>query len=256
MRNNPRITNVINYVRSFFTREEPEDQVQTEDNNNEDNRATERSSRIFGIINNLSQNQLRMILRRDDNDSEESEGRHYYYLDDEADSHDELNNPTDDEEYIDFRAYPLAINWDDIKDEKSDAYTFYDKYGYFGANIYSQFNDIISFSSSRFETQIIEEYTNLKSNEDITQFINKLPQLEKVRTLLYKNMFNKKEIVMIKIYFDILGNFYEKNDHPLFKVYGFNVRFWFMNLCLQICCFIQFYRIRKFYTFMRSLMGA
>jgi hypothetical protein len=42
--------------------------------------------------------------------------------------------------------------------------------------------------------------------------------------LLYKNMRLKKELVLMKIYFDILENYYLNYDFPYFKV--------ILSLCL------------------------
>jgi hypothetical protein len=222
---NRRINNLVQYVRGFFTRDEEaqDNPVESEEVGGEENEPTERSSGILNIIENLSQAQLRRILRRDatNNDSDEGENRRYYYFDEEAESHDELVNPREDDEYIDFRTYPLPIDWDDIEGEKSDAYRFYDKYGYFGANIYMQLNNTISFKASKFETQLIEKYVSLSKSpqEAVDRFIKNLPTLAKVREVLYKNMFNRKELVTMKIYFDILEHYYINHDSPCFKVH-------------------------------------
>jgi hypothetical protein len=225
--------NLLRYIRSFFSREEPEeDQPQTEENKDEDNdnevNLNDPRQRILGALNNLTETQRQRIFGSTlavDEDSDESDnGRRYYYMDDEAESHDELINPVEDEEYIDFRTYPLNIDWNEIENEKTDAYKFYDKFGYFGITIYQRFKDVISFSSSRFEFQLIEKYSNLKTREEKLAFVKKLPDLGKVRELLYKNMRLKKELVLMKIYFDILENYYLNYDFPYFKV--------ILSLCL------------------------
>ena len=49
--------------------------------------------------------------------------RRYTFLDEQAESQDEISNPKEDEEYIDFRTYPLTINWKDIYSTSNDSCT-------------------------------------------------------------------------------------------------------------------------------------
>jgi hypothetical protein len=47
--------------------------------------------------------------------------RRFYYVDEQAESQDELANPREEEDYVDFRSYPLTINWKDIYSAESDS---------------------------------------------------------------------------------------------------------------------------------------
>lgn len=47
--------------------------------------------------------------------------RRFTFLDEAGESEDELINPKDCEEYIDFRTYPLTINWRDIYSTSNDS---------------------------------------------------------------------------------------------------------------------------------------
>lgn len=47
--------------------------------------------------------------------------RRYSLLDEEGESQDEQTNPQEEEDYIDFRTYPLTINWKEIYSNDCDA---------------------------------------------------------------------------------------------------------------------------------------
>lgn len=51
-------------------------------------------------------------------------GRRYYHFDQQAESYDEMVNPKPDEEYIDYRTYPLKINWIDVETDESTSCTY------------------------------------------------------------------------------------------------------------------------------------
>lgn len=49
--------------------------------------------------------------------------RRFTYTDTRAESDEELENPIEEEEYFDFRIYPLTINWKDIYSVHNDSCT-------------------------------------------------------------------------------------------------------------------------------------
>jgi hypothetical protein len=51
--------------------------------------------------------------------------RRYRYTDDLAESHDEMINPKVDEEYIDYRTYPIKINWPEVETQDSEACKYF-----------------------------------------------------------------------------------------------------------------------------------
>lgn len=46
-------------------------------------------------------------------------------------------NPREEEEYVDFRTYPLQIDWKEIENDESDAYDICDSYGLFGVALFN-----------------------------------------------------------------------------------------------------------------------
>jgi hypothetical protein len=51
--------------------------------------------------------------------------RRYTFMDEDAESHDELLNPREEQDYPDFRTYPLTINWKDIYSIKNDSCIYF-----------------------------------------------------------------------------------------------------------------------------------
>jgi hypothetical protein len=105
--------------------------------NSEEN--TGRASTTTSLANAASRfvdrNQLiNYLLNRTRNSSEPSEElsvlerrirrRRFTLHDEEGESYDELDNPREDEEYLDFRTYPLTINWKDIYSAENDLCKF------------------------------------------------------------------------------------------------------------------------------------
>lgn len=152
-------------------------------------------------------------------------GRYFYY-DEQAESQDEINNPQLDEDYIDFRTYPINIDWGEVENDKSSAYNIYNKYGYFGVAVFSSLSNVnkLKISVRRYISNIVEYYYECyhkNSPESLTslrEFIENLPQLDLFRQVIYKRLVSKNELVLMKIVLDIYESYYYKYDGPLYKV--------------------------------------
>lgn len=144
-------------------------------------------------------------------------------------------NPQEEEDYIDFRTYPLQIDWGEIENEKSHAYQIWDKFGYFGVSVFSSLSNLSSLilSPKTFPSKIVDYYwqlfdkytqsginNNKKSGEVISQieeFISNLPKLELIREVIYQRLITRKELTCLKIVLDIYQNYYNNFDHPLYN---------------------------------------
>jgi hypothetical protein len=150
-------------------------------------------------------------------------GRYHFY-DEVAESQDEMDNPQEDEDYIDFRTYPLAIDWQEIENEKSDAYSIYDKYGYFGVSVFSTLSNVpnLKLTKLKFVKNIVDYYYKLfskfQTNNDgtvvikLAEFIDNLPDLYKMRQMFYQGLISRKEITTMKVILDLYEHYYMNFD--------------------------------------------
>ena len=153
--------------------------------------------------------------------------RRYHYYDEVAESQDELLNPQEEDDYIDFRTYPIQIDWGEVENEKSDAYQICEKFGYFGVSIFSSLLKLpkLKLSSQKFLKTIVEYYSKLfekyeKKNETLKQieeFISNLPKLNQIKQVIYQRILTKKEITGMKIILDLYEHFYDNFDHPCYE---------------------------------------
>jgi hypothetical protein len=125
-------------------------------------------------------------------------------------------NPQSDEEYIDYRTYPLLIDWFEIENEKSCAYSIYDKYGYFGVSLFSSFSKIpdLKLNVNKFHKNLLEYYQKIsvksckERNSKLNEFINSLPDLILMKGIFENLIITKKEIVTVKIVLDIYEHYF------------------------------------------------
>jgi hypothetical protein len=202
--NSERGNHLINYLRNLFTTDE----------NPEEAPSREVIVRMLNRVQNIRRSS------NEESDESDSERRRYYYNDELAESNDELLNPKPDEEYIDFRTYPIYINWGDIENEKSNAYKIYDKYGLFGVGIFQCLDEKeMKITSKRFEFNFIDFYFSIMNdNSKLENLITRLPKLSKVREVIYRKIFTQKELIIIKLYLDINENYYRYHNTPFNNV--------------------------------------
>jgi len=126
-----------------------------------------------------------------------------------------LINPQVEEDYIDFRTYPLPIDWSEIENEKSEAHCIYEEFGYFGVSLFSSFNKLNIFKSvtpKKFISKILESYlfyyyifkqSKIPQNlNSLQNFVNSLPDLKLFREVVYKKLISKKELLIMNIRWD------------------------------------------------------
>ena len=140
-----------------------------------------------------------------------------HWIDNEEESAKETNNNPNfmQEKDMKYNLYPFYINWKKIEERKNSFYDTFAHLGYFGAAVFSNFkteecpinltykNIIFTFS-----TLCYEFLTNTKDKEkatkDAEEFMNKLPNLDKIYNLIKKKIIMFKEvpiyIIIMKIY--------------------------------------------------------
>ena len=121
-----------------------------------------------------------------------------------------LNNNTED--YIDFRDYPLKIDWAEIENYEENYYNIFINYGYFGISILSSLVKIdnLNVNFDNFLFSVISFYFNsVKNNkfDDLNNFFNHLPKLEQIKKIIFSKKIHKKELLPIKIILDIYENY-------------------------------------------------
>ncbi len=155
---------------------------------------------------------------------EPSTRRRYRYTDEEAESADELINPVEEEEYIDYRIYPLKIDWQEVENEESDTYEIFENYSYFGVSLYLGLQNIktLVIKHDFLKSVIDYYYKNITSNTyegyiKVYEFISNLPDLEGINKIVMERLVNKKDLLSIKVILDIYEHYYDHFDYPLYN---------------------------------------
>lgn len=121
-----------------------------------------------------------------------------------------------DNSYIDFKSYPLNIEWTLVNDQNSHAYDVLDKYGMIGCFIYCKLNEAkMKIKYYRIDSELINTFIStqnevkFKSNSlDVAyskaaQLIACLPSISKLNLILSNYQISLKEIVLLKVIIDI-----------------------------------------------------
>lgn len=131
------------------------------------------------------------------------------------------NDSQSSEEYIDFRTYPIPIDWEKIENN-NEYFSILYKYGYFGVGLYSSLSKKckISLDIEEYIASFLKHYWNAFSNkqqiDDLFSFIDSLPNLKSIKTLLLSEAILIKEKCLIKIVLDMYEKFYLKYDKPCY----------------------------------------
>lgn len=183
-------------------------------------------------------NELRNSITR-----EEPRSRRYYREDDIAESFDELffedtekykqneslllKIKSDeihliDNSYIDYKEYPLKIDWEEINDSKSLAYEVLEKFGYLGCSIYTNlFKKGYKTKYHRLDSEVLQlftvtfrDYEKKKTNLEfainkIESLLSCIPSLKELYSLLKKRLVSEKEIIIFKVLIDIYEIYYK-----------------------------------------------
>ena len=172
-------------------------------------------TRIFsGSISNIEELRLRL--------------RSYFerHIISGEDSDDELETNTNPnfmkEKDINYRLYPIYINWKKIEANEQGYYKVFARYGYFGVAIYSAFKEIypnlnvdnMLFSLASFVSEYIfsKEIKSESVQKAIKNFFEKIPDLEKISELLKNKMLLLKELSVIFLVLKIYEIYFLKNQ--------------------------------------------
>ncbi len=121
-----------------------------------------------------------------------------------------LNNNTED--YIDFRDYPLKIDWAEIENYEDNYYNIFVNYGYFGIALLTSLVKVenLTINYDDFFYSILSFYNDCikkKKIDDLNNFYNHLPKLEKIKEIVFAKKIHKKEFIPLKIILDIYENY-------------------------------------------------
>lgn len=129
-------------------------------------------------------------------------------------------NNTDDYDYIDFRLYPEAIDWNDIENGNKDSFEIFTYYGYFGSALktsLSSFNGI-KITSSNLLVSILAYFSSIILNnkaDQVMNFMKALPKLKSIKYIIENKLFSKRDLTSIKIVLDIYEKYFSIYDGPL-----------------------------------------
>ena len=121
-----------------------------------------------------------------------------------------LNNNTED--YIDFRDYPLKIDWAEIENYEENYYNIFVNYGYFGIALLTSLVKVenLTINYDDFFYSILTFYQNSvkkKKIDDLNNFFKYLPKLEEIKKIVFSKKIHKKEFIPLKITLDIYENY-------------------------------------------------
>ena len=121
-----------------------------------------------------------------------------------------LNNNTED--YIDFRDYPLKIDWAEIENYEDNYYNIFVNYGYFGIALLTSLVKVenLTINYDDFFYSILTFYQNSvkkKKIDDLNNFFKYLPKLEEIKKIVFSKKIHKKEFIPLKITLDIYENY-------------------------------------------------
>lgn len=143
-----------------------------------------------------------------------------------SDLSDDENENNHNENEMDFRTYPISINWYEVENDKKDYFGILEKFGYIGVALYSALDNYkgIKLTSEHFLLTIFEFFSNLykksKNEENLKNFIKVLPSPKLIKSVIGKKQFMIKEISVFVVLFKILEIYHEKYDIPTFEVLG------------------------------------
>lgn len=118
-----------------------------------------------------------------------------------------------EEDYLDFRHYPISIDWNQIENGENHYYSSLTDYGYFGVSLVTSFSTIskkFRFASCSLYQSILEYYHILASeklNVELEEYINFLPKFNQFKRILIEKYYSLKELPMIKLVLDIYEHY-------------------------------------------------
>lgn len=216
--------------RNRFTRNDQsggEQDVSEEANNDDDNDTSSSNANILfynslGRIYNISPTNREALLAHLRELSIIRSRRRMRY----SDLSDDENENNHNENEMDFRTYPISINWYEVENDKKDYFGILEKFGYIGVALYSALDTYkgIKLTSDHFLFTIFEFFSNLyknsKSEETLNNFIKILPSPKLIKSVISKKQFMMKEICVFVVLFKIFEIYHAKYDIPTYEVLG------------------------------------
>ncbi len=139
---------------------------------------------------------------------------------------------SENEDYIDFRTYEVYIDWQEVENERSQAYQVWQSHGTFALALFSALTGIkeLKFNSKKFLFNILKYYSNLQQDflkhqdndvfKKINLFVNLLPELETIQRLVNTRNYNKKDLFSINLVLKIYENYLSTCVEPQkYKIY-------------------------------------
>ena len=141
--------------------------------------------------------------------------RHLDFAEDSDDDSEKDTNPNFmQEKDVNYRLYPIYINWKKVESNEEGYYRMFSRFGYFGVSIYSVFKEItpnlepdnILYSLALVVSEYFfsKEENNDSIQNAIKNYFDKVPSLEEISELLKKKILLLKEVpiifLILKIY--------------------------------------------------------
>jgi hypothetical protein len=74
-------------------------------------------------------------------------------------------------------------------------------------------------TETKFLKNILDYYIKAEeeSNSNLEEFICHLPKLQQMKMIFLRQLFSRKDLILVKMILDIYEHYFKKNDHPLFQ---------------------------------------
>lgn len=228
----------LQHIYSFFSVSERENESADEEGSNSSN-DNDQTSRLWERIQQMAPEERESVLERI-RAIYRIRHRSLYddYSDDEENEFNNQNNTNNNfikDNQIDFRDYPLKINWEQVENDKLSYYSILNKFGYFGVSLYTSLIDYDKkLTIENFITNVVEIiYRIFKKNKkkEIENFIKILPSLNNIKFLINQKMILFKElpafIIIFKVYelylTKYINKFYDCNEYKLLLLIQFKI---------------------------------
>lgn len=126
----------------------------------------------------------------------------------------------DNDEYPDFRTYPINIDWKEIDKGRSNAYDAMILYGYLGVSIYLTLKNKLDYNMSykTIPNDLLSIYSKMYMKKSFPEIkalemlISNIPNIETMEILLINSLVHKRELLLYKVILDILSHYYQEVD--------------------------------------------
>ena len=134
------------------------------------------------------------------------------------------NEEEDDDKYIDidFRTYPITINWYNIENDKKNYFSVLEKYGYIGVGVYTAMDSEVNIrmNNEKMLSSLLDSFSLFMDNafldNQLLNFINCLPSIQVSYNIIANKIFQSKEILVFIILLLIYEKYYNRFEQPLY----------------------------------------